>query len=49
MVLELVRWSAAFGTRLELEPDRDVRPHDRYFRAGHAVLDRVAAVMEARA
>jgi hypothetical protein len=48
MVLELVRWSAAFGTRLELEPDRDVRPHDRYFRAGHGVLDRVAAVMEGR-
>jgi hypothetical protein len=48
MELELLRWSAAFGTRLELEPDRDVRPNVRYFTAGHAVLDRVAAVMEAR-
>lgn len=39
MTLDIVSWSAAFGTWLELEPRRDVRIDGRYFREGNAVLD----------
>jgi hypothetical protein len=49
MDLDIVRWSSAFGSVLELHPARGVRPDTRYFREGNAVLDRLTAVIEGRA
>jgi hypothetical protein len=49
MDLEVVRWSSAFGSVLELHPARGVRPDARYFREGNAMLDRLTAVIEGRA
>jgi hypothetical protein len=45
MELELIRWSPRLGTAIELQPRRDVRPSARYFDAGHALLDAVAAII----
>jgi hypothetical protein len=49
MDLDVLRWSSAFGSVLELNPARGVRPDTRYYREGNAVLDRIAAVIEGRA
>jgi hypothetical protein len=46
MELELIRWSPALGTALELQPRRDVRPSARYFNAGHALLDGVVTIID---
>lgn len=45
MKLDIVRWSDAFGTLFELQPAHNVRPDDRYFREGNAVLDRITAAV----
>jgi len=49
MDLDVLRWSSAFGSVLELHPSRGVRPDARYYREGNALLDRITAVIEGRA
>lgn len=49
MELDVIRWSAAFGTLIELHPTRGMRPDDRYYREGNAFLDRLTDVVTGRA
>ncbi len=46
MEVDLLRWSAIFGTQLVLRPLVPVRPHRRYFAEGHAVLSRIQDMLE---
>ena len=45
MELSLSRWSASFGTTLELVPRRRLHATDRYFQEGHLLLDRIISVL----
>jgi hypothetical protein len=45
MDLQIVRWSASFGTTIELLPLRRLHPGQGYFRDGHLLLDRVTAAV----
>ena len=45
MDLRIVRWSASFGTTIELLPLRRLHPGQGYFRDGHLLLDRVTAAV----
>lgn len=48
MDLEVVPWSPAFGSVLELHPVRGLRADRRYYREGNALLDRLTAVITGR-
>jgi hypothetical protein len=45
MDLELVPWYESFGTILLLCPRSRVKPGQRYFRRGHALIDGVIAAV----
>jgi hypothetical protein len=49
MDFELVPWYESFGTIVSLCPRSRVRPGQRYFRTGHALIDGVIAAVGRRA